>query len=432
MSSFGRADDRYHQRSYDDYDAPRNSRLSETYGSYEYNELRQGREEERWEDSRASIEDAREDMVDNEDSGERRNWDSNPDMDETSTYEDQRREDNYEEEQGEYADEIDDIYSPPIGYWHGSADFHTNAFAMKRLRENVGNVFDLNAGIHYKLAEGHAAEWSIDKEWGGEDGESAPYEYAGSKATPNRILNKIWLMEASNTGNTSQSLSFSLKNKHGQEMLSPMIPVLVSTKSAGAVWVSLHPKEKMTTPIALWLRNKRRTISYVVQANPGMTAKKLRSQVPADNVDTGMKNLIPGKSILLEFIQDKIKSEPRTHDNPLEAVGDAGFFRIMNEDVNAYISEWMKEQSRDLYVKHLNDLVIIPEKSSRSAVGSSGRDDDPFHDTAEIMGKASNWTLPDTKEAIKFAHNEIEFRTQSIYLKLRVEMLPVSDQRNGM
>lgn len=327
-------------------------------------------------------------------------------------------------------EEDEELFAPPIGFWKPSSDYATNAYAIRSMLARKHDTFAMSVGIHYKLGEGKAASWSIEKEWGGSEGEAAPYLYSGSKFGADRIIDRMWLLEARNASNVSQSLSFSLKSNDGFEMLHPIIPVLVSTKSDGPVFTTLAPGERLETPIFLWLRTKQKRISKVVENNPSVTPDDLLRGVPLDNVEgeDGIRNLIPGKSLLYDYVKEKIESGEIKTEDIMEPVQRAGYFRITDEEVRGFIQKWMEEQSRDLYVKHLNDLVITPERATRASVDSKEREDNPFDDRVELTKNIQTWSLGDDEEEKKHAEKEAEHRTQSIYLKIQVELLPRSKE----
>ncbi|MHA1683242.1 MAG: hypothetical protein ACTSUE_20050 [Promethearchaeota archaeon] len=320
-----------------------------------------------------------------------------------------------------------EAFSPPIGYWNNSSDFATQQHLIKKMILNRSNVFDLESHIEYKLADGSKTKWNLADEWG-KDGKNTPYAYSGSPFTGDRVISRIWLMEASHNGMVSQTLHFSMPNSLTEmEMFKPIIPVLVRTHDEGPTHVVIRPGDKLETPIPLWYKDVTSRRSPVIENNPGVTEEHLREELMMNSNPRErrhVKNLAAGSSILLKYIQDKINNE--NFEDRLVPVLSEGYYKIPNAEAESFIRLWKIDQSRDLTVKHLYNLTVKPNRSVRSPKDSSSFHEDPFQDKAEIMSKMDNWSLGEAAEEKTFSDKVIRERPITVYWKIRVELVPVS------
>jgi len=324
-----------------------------------------------------------------------------------------------------------DMYSPPIGYWDPSSDFSTQEYSIKRMINNRNNMFDMFSHIEYRLAEGSKTKWTLGKEWG-EDGKNTPYAYSGSPFGADRVINRIWLMDASHNSVTSQTLHFSMPNSLTKtEMLKPIIPTLVRTHEEGPTHVILRPGEKLRVPMLLWFRDVTSRRSPVIARHPTVDEHKLRSELmnTSNMKERGyVKNLAAGNSILLDYIRDKIDSEG--YADRLEYVPKEGYYKIPINEAESFIQLWKKDQSRDLTVGHLYNLTVRPNRAVRSPKDSPSFHEDPFQDRAEIMSSITEWSLGDEAEEKAFYNKTIREKPITVYWNIRVELVPATGERH--
>jgi hypothetical protein len=322
-------------------------------------------------------------------------------------------------------------YSPPLGYWDPSSDFATQEYAIKRMIKNKNNMFDMFSHIEYRLAEGSRTKWNLASEWG-KDGKNTPYGYSGSPFGANRVISRIWLMEASHNGSTSQSLHFSMPNSLTKtEMLKPLIPMLVKTHEEGPTHVILRPGEKLRAPMLLWYRDVASRRSPVIAANPGVTADKLRSELmdTSNMKERGyVKNLAAGNSTLLDYIRDKIDYEGYV--DRLDYVPKEGYYKIPVSEAETFINLWKSDQSRDLTVGHLYNLTVRPNRAVRSPKESPSFHEDAFQDKAEIMSRMSEWSFGDAAEEKSFYNKTVREKPVTLYWTVRVELVPGAHERH--
>ncbi len=320
--------------------------------------------------------------------------------------------------------DMEELYSPPMGYWHPSSDYSTIEYAIKRMIENRDNLFDMYPNMEYVLANGSKTSWTMASEWG-KDGKLVPYLYSGSPFNPSRTISRIWLMDASHNGDISQTLHFSMHNAlTGLEMFKPIIPSLVRTHEEGPTHIFLRPGDHLRSPVMIWHRDLTTRRSPVVEEHPGMTERDLRKEMSSDSLEVNLvKNLVPGKSVLLDYIQDKVENEGFAE--VLEdKTQESGYYRIYNSEVDTFIQNWQIDQSRDLSVEHLWNIRVTPNRGVRSSKGSPTFHEDKFKDRAEIKSKMSDWTMGDTTAEDEFVQKVIHEKPITLYWQFRVELVP--------
>ncbi len=318
-----------------------------------------------------------------------------------------------------------EMFSPIIGEWSTAADFSTTEYAIQRMIKNRNNVFDISSHMEYTLANGSKTRWTLENEWG-KDGKNKPYAYSGSPYGANRVINRVWLLNARHNGDVSQTLHFSMANSlTSAEMFKPIIPVLVSTHEEGPTHVVLYPGEKLECPKLLWYRSASSKRSPVILRYPKYTEEKLREELGYNSNPKEtkyVKNLSIGKSVLLEYIKDKCARGDLT--NPLMPVYSEGYYKIPNAEAENFIQQWKIEKSCDLTVEHLYNLVVKPNRAVRSSPESSTFHEDVFQDKAEIMSKIAEWEMESSKERKLFADRFIKSKPITVYWTIRVELVP--------
>ena len=318
-----------------------------------------------------------------------------------------------------------ELYSPMIATYHKASDYVTQSEAMKKMMKNKNNVFDISSHLEYKLVDGMSTVWSFAREWG-DDGKSNPYEYSGSPFDSNRLIKRIWLKSASHNSITSQTLTFSLLNPlTRQEMLKPIIPVLVKTHEEGPTHLVLRPNEKLSNPLLLWCKDTETRRSPVIEQYPNTTAEELKLELQQNSnprEKNYVKNLVDGSSILLEFIKDKIKHEG--YQDNLTRVASEGYYKIPIKSAMEFIKLWQIEQSRDLALSHLKHLTVRPNRAVRSERESENFNEDIFQDKAEIRSQIDVWNIGAATEEKQFISKAIKHKPINLYWTLRIELVP--------
>jgi hypothetical protein len=316
---------------------------------------------------------------------------------------DQGAYDGYDDAGAPAAEITTGTFDPPIGYWNASADFSTQRHSIHKMIQNRANTFDLFSHIEYKLADGSKTKWKLADEWG-KDGKNTPYAYSGSPFTGDRVVSRVWVLEASHNAPVSQTLHF-----------------------AGPTHVVLKPGEKLETPVLLWFKDVTSRRSPIIEDHPGVTESDLRSELMMNSNPRErhhVKNLAAGSSILLKYIQDKIDNEG--FEDRLVPVLSEGYYKIPNNEAENFIRLWKIDQSRDLTVKELYNLTVKPNRAVRSSKDSPSFHEDPFQDKAEIIGSMDAWTLGDPAEEKSYATKVVRDKPITVYWKIRVELVPAS------
>lgn len=272
-------------------------------------------------------------------------------------------------------------------------------------------------------------KWSMSGQYGGDaSGDHAPYLYSGSPYHNGRAINRIVLTRVYNTSPVSVGIKCSLIHpKSREEMMPPNRPVLSSgTVEHGPSHVLIRPKQSIDDEIVLWEKDDSTQVPSIVIKRPDITDKDLINSLKPHPRDRGVSTLV-SEDPLLQYVAERIKNGTMSQeDNPIRWDKAGGFGIIDKARARILVNRFIRDQSKDLFLKNLWDVYIHLNRGHSSPVNTKI----PLsEDNSELLSEIPVISHTDPKAVESMAEIIRNTTPYDIHMDLRVELEPDINRR---
>jgi hypothetical protein len=294
---------------------------------------------------------------------------------------------------------------------------------------NRDDIFTLSIQKQILIKNLGTEKWSMSGQYGGDaSGDHAPYLYSGSPYHNGRAINRIVLTRVYNRSPVSVGIKCSLIHpKSREEMMPPNRPVLSSgTVEHGPSHVLIRPKQSIDDEIVLWEKDDSTQVPSIVIKRPDITDKDLFASLKPHPRDSDVSTLV-SEDPLLQYVAERIKNGTMSkEDNPITWDKAGGFGIIDKVRARILVNRFIRDQSKDLFLKNLWDVYIHLNRGHSSPVKTKiplSEDNSELLSEIPVISHTDPTTVSSMAEIIR---NTTPY---DIHMDLRVELEPDINRR---